>query len=135
MAIQIALGGRNSREYFNKYGELLHTRRLRFWPMNKVLKEKYGFTEQEANEMTEFLVPILDFSPQARPSAAQCLAHPWMNVGPRLLEPSVSANESKKADKNTKRENEKEGVEIGFGRLAINSKTRPVFKGVSTSGR
>ena len=54
---QIALGGRYSRDYFNRYGDLRHIRRLRFWPLNKVLLEKSEFSEQDASELTEFLVP------------------------------------------------------------------------------
>nr|TKS00101.1 hypothetical protein D5086_0000186450 [Populus alba] len=73
---QIALGGRYSRDFFNRYGDLRHIRRLRFWPLTKVLMEKYDFSEQDANDMTDFLVPILDFVPEKRPTAAQCLSHP-----------------------------------------------------------
>ncbi|KAK9723880.1 hypothetical protein RND81_05G031600 [Saponaria officinalis] len=40
MPRKIALGGRYSRDFFNRYGDLRHIRRLRFWPLNKVLVEK-----------------------------------------------------------------------------------------------
>lgn len=79
MPRKIALSGRYSRDFFNRYGDLRHIRRLRFWPLNKVLIEKYEFSEQDANEMAEFLVPILDFVPEKRPTAAQCLLHPWIS--------------------------------------------------------
>ena len=46
--MQIALGGRYSRDYFNRQGELRHIRRLRFWPLSKVLMEKYEFSEEDA---------------------------------------------------------------------------------------
>ncbi|KAK4791115.1 hypothetical protein SAY86_031528 [Trapa natans] len=84
---KIALNGQYSRDYFNRYGELRHIRKLRFWPLDKVLMGKYDFTEQDAKEMSEFLVPILDFVPDKRPTAAQCLAHPWISGRPRLLQP------------------------------------------------
>lgn len=32
--------------------------------------------------MAEFLVPILDFVPEKRPTAAQCLLHPWISSRP-----------------------------------------------------
>nr|POE70050.1 isoform b of serine/threonine-protein kinase spk-1 [Quercus suber] len=69
MPRKIALGGRYSRDFFNRYGDLRHIRRLRFWPLNKVLVEKYDFSEQDAADMTNFLVPILDFVPEMRPTA------------------------------------------------------------------
>ncbi|KAK4780505.1 hypothetical protein SAY87_016611 [Trapa incisa] len=84
---KIALNGQYSRDYFNRYGELRHIRKLRFWPLDKVLMGKYDFTEQDAKEMSEFLVPILDFVPDKRPTAAQCLAHPWISGRPRLVQP------------------------------------------------
>ncbi|KAA0025301.1 SRSF protein kinase 1-like [Cucumis melo var. makuwa] len=109
MPRKIAFGGRYSRDFFNRYGNLRHIRRLRFWPLNKVLMEKYDFNEQDANQMAEFLVPILDFVPENRPSAGQCLLHPWMNAGPRLLEPSLNPSTSEE----NKKENEDEAMEEG----------------------
>ncbi|KAJ0941267.1 putative protein kinase CMGC-SRPK family [Helianthus annuus] len=78
MPRKIALGGRYSREFFNRHGDLRHIRRLRFWPLNKVLMEKYEFSEQDAKELADFLVPILDFVPEKRPTAAKLLKHPWI---------------------------------------------------------
>ncbi|XP_038707030.1 SRSF protein kinase 3-like isoform X2 [Tripterygium wilfordii] len=92
MPRKIALRGRFSRDFFNRNGDLRHIRRLRSWPLNKVLIEKYSFSEQDANDMADFLVPILDFLPEKRPSAAECLNHPWITGRPRMLEPSMAAN-------------------------------------------
>ncbi|KAK4408435.1 Serine/threonine-protein kinase SRPK, partial [Sesamum angolense] len=64
MPRKVALGGRYSREFFNRFGDLRHIRRLRFWPLSKVLVEKYEFCEQDANEMADFLTQILDFVPE-----------------------------------------------------------------------
>ncbi|XP_052175024.1 uncharacterized protein LOC127789949 [Diospyros lotus] len=97
MPRKAALGGRYSRNFFNRYGDLSHSRCLRFWPLNKVLMEKYKFSEQDANDMADFLVPILDFAPGKRPTAAQCILHPWISSGPRLLEPSVPSPQSQAA--------------------------------------
>ncbi|KAG2319201.1 hypothetical protein Bca52824_012414 [Brassica carinata] len=38
------------------------------------------FAEAEAKESAEFLSPALEFAPEKRPIAQQCLEHPWMNV-------------------------------------------------------
>ncbi|CAM8894736.1 unnamed protein product [Rhodiola kirilowii] len=101
MPRKIALGGRYSRDLFNRYGELRHIRRLRFWPLRKVLIEKYEFNEQDADDMVSFLVPILDFVPEKRPSAAQCLLHPWIAGGPRVLEPSLPSESKQDSEAGT----------------------------------
>ncbi|PKI72548.1 hypothetical protein CRG98_007070 [Punica granatum] len=126
MPRKIALGGSYSRDFFNRYGDLRHIRRLRFWPLNKVLMEKYEFSEKDANDMSDFIVPILDFVPEKRPTAAQCLLHPWINAGPHLLEPSACANTSAAADsmtseKSKREKDEREALEVGLGKIAIST--------------
>ncbi|XP_057743396.1 uncharacterized protein LOC130961482 [Arachis stenosperma] len=134
MPRKIALGGRYSRDFFNRYGDLRHIRRLRFWPLNKVLMEKYDFSERDANDITEFLVPILDFVPEKRPTAGQCLQHPWINAGPRLLEPSVASSDhippganAGISDQKKKDKDEREAMEAGMGNIAINTDTKSVM--------
>ncbi|KAG7627368.1 putative protein kinase CMGC-SRPK family [Arabidopsis thaliana] len=125
MPRKIALGGRYSRDFFNRQGELRHIRRLRFWPISKVLKEKYDFSEQDAKDMSDFLVTILEFVPEKRPTAAQCLKHPWFNPGPRLLEPSLKPQQPKGEEEGAANENiekekdEREAMEAGVGNIAI----------------
>lgn len=127
--IQIALGGRYSREFFNRHGDLRHIRRLRFWPLSKVLLEKYEFSEQDASDMADFLFPILDFVPEKRPTAAQCLTHPWFSAGPRLLEPSVADVQPQDSDKSIyekkKEKDEREAMEAGVGNIAIDGTSKP----------
>ncbi|XVE61577.1 hypothetical protein DITRI_Ditri06bG0051600 [Diplodiscus trichospermus] len=138
MPRKIALGGRYSRDFFNRYGDLRHIRRLRFWPLNKVLIEKYELSEQDANDMTDFLIPILDFVPEKRPTAAQCLLHPWINAGPRLLELSGSSSESQASDthiseKKKRETNEREAMEAAMGNISISSDSKPAKDVQSTS--
>lgn len=133
------MGGRYSRDFFNRYGDLRHIRRLRFWPLNKVLVEKYDFSEQDANEMTDFLVPILDFVPEKRPTAARCLQHPWINAGPRLLEPSKSSSHNRVVDTNVSEKkktemDEREAIEVGMGKIAISAESKPA-KDVQSSSK
>ncbi|KAJ7976032.1 Protein kinase [Quillaja saponaria] len=132
MPRKIALSGRYSRDFFNRYGDLRHIRRLRFWPLNKVLMEKYDFSEQDANDMTDFLVPILDFVPEKRPTAGLCLLHPWITAGPRLLKPSNPSNhkeaeDSVVSDKKKREKDEREAMEVGMGNIAINSDSKSVI--------
>ncbi|KAF5931100.1 hypothetical protein HYC85_031973 [Camellia sinensis] len=120
MPRKIALGGRYSREFFNRYGDLRHIRRLRFWPLKKVLMEKYEFSEQDAIDMADFIVPILDFVPEKRPTAAQCLSHPWLSAGPRLLEPSRTQATQSGTSEKKKEKDEREAMEVGVGNMFIN---------------
>lgn len=139
MPRKIALSGRYSRDFFNRYGDLRHIRRLRFWPLNKVLTEKYEFSEQDANDMTDFLVPILDFIPEKRPTAGQCLLHPWINAGPHLLEPSMPSNQNQVtvsviSEKKKREKDEREAMEVGMGNIAIDSDSKPVKDSPSSVG-
>lgn len=121
---KIALGGKYSRDFFNRYGDLRHIRRLRFWPLNKVLVEKYGFGEQDSNDMADFLVPILDFSPDKRPTAAQLLHHPWICTRPHLPEPSVivkqaDGNEEGNFEENKKYKDERNAMQVEMGNIIL----------------
>ncbi|KAG8371227.1 hypothetical protein BUALT_Bualt13G0065800 [Buddleja alternifolia] len=134
MPRKIALGGRYSRELFNRFGDLRHIKRLRFWPLIKVLNEKYEFHEREASEMADFLVQILDFVPDRRLTAAQCLNHPWINGGPCQLTPSIS--QLKVVENDKKKETvERETIEVRVGNMAIDVATTPDndFKSISSA--
>lgn len=87
---QVALSGKYSRDYFNRHGDLRHIRRLRYWPLDNVLMEKYEYGEQDAKEFAEFLVPLLDFVPDKRPTAGQCLRHSWVASVPKEPEEVVA---------------------------------------------
>ncbi|XWS28640.1 hypothetical protein CRYUN_Cryun25bG0088400 [Craigia yunnanensis] len=132
MPRKIALGGRNSRDFFNRNGDLRHIRRLRFWPLNKVLMEKYDLSEQDATNMADFLIPILDFVPEKRPTAAQCLSHPWISAGPRLLEPSPTVPEQctddSTSEKGRKEKDDREAMETGVGNIAIDGRASKPLK-------
>ncbi|KAJ1388965.1 Serine/threonine-protein kinase, active site [Sesbania bispinosa] len=138
MPRKIALGGRYSRDFFNRYGDLRHIRRLRFWPLNKVLMEKYDFTEQDAIDMADFLVPLLDFVPEKRPTAAQCLNHPWISAGPRTREPSLTnlqpddAIDRETSEKMRREKAEQEAVEVGMGNIVIDGTPKPLKDSQST---
>ncbi|CAL9137694.1 unnamed protein product [Musa acuminata var. zebrina] len=80
MPKKIATTGSRSKDYFDRYGDLKRIRRLKFWPLDRLLVEKYKFSEANAHEFVEFLCPLLDFAPEKRPTAAQCLQHPWLKV-------------------------------------------------------
>ncbi|KAL2641257.1 hypothetical protein R1flu_008844 [Riccia fluitans] len=89
---KVALGGRYSRDYFNRNGELRHIHKLRFWPLDSVLIEKYDLCKQDAEELAAFLRPLLDFIPEKRPTAQQCLEHSWLHVTPQLVKSPLVNN-------------------------------------------
>ncbi|KAM5146070.1 SRSF protein kinase 3 [Mantella aurantiaca] len=74
-----ALSGRYSREYFTRRGELRHIHNLKHWGLFDVLVEKYEWSLEEATRFSDFLMPMLEFIPEKRATAAQCLQHPWLN--------------------------------------------------------
>ena len=39
--------GRNAREFFNRHGELRHIKKLRMWPLQTVLEDKYDIPPNE----------------------------------------------------------------------------------------
>jgi len=77
----IALSGKYSREFFNKKGELRHITKLKPWSLFEVLVDKYQWSEKDAMDITEFLLPMLEYDPAQRVTAEACLLHPWLFVG------------------------------------------------------
>lgn len=89
---KVAVGGARSKDLFDRYGDLKRIRRLKYWSLDRLLVEKYKFSEEDAREFAEFLCPLLDFAPERRPTAQQCLQHPWLNLSNST--PSATKNES-----------------------------------------
>ncbi|OQV19374.1 SRSF protein kinase 2 [Hypsibius exemplaris] len=105
----LALAGTYSREYFNRRGELRNISDLRPWGMYEVLLEKYRWHPRDAAAFSDFLTPMLDFDPQCRATAAECLRHPWLTgdedaLNKRLFperddgEVAASGNENSSSD-------------------------------------
>ncbi|GLJ54532.1 hypothetical protein SUGI_1171130 [Cryptomeria japonica] len=80
----VALDGKLSPKYFDKDGHLKGHRNLQPLSLVDVLRNKYGFAEIDANDFSDFLVPLLHFEPEKRSSASQALVHPWLNTAPHL---------------------------------------------------
>ncbi|XP_062246919.1 SRSF protein kinase 3 isoform X2 [Platichthys flesus] len=74
----VALSGKYSADYFGRRGELRCVGPLRLWSLYEVLVEKYHFRLEEAHGFSEFLLPMLDYHPKKRATAAECLHHPWL---------------------------------------------------------
>jgi serine/threonine-protein kinase SRPK3 len=44
--------------------------------------EKYRIKEEEAEALSDFLVPMLEWYPEKRATAQQMLKHPWLDMQP-----------------------------------------------------
>ncbi|XP_071740071.1 uncharacterized protein [Rutidosis leptorrhynchoides] len=78
MPRKLAVGGGRSKDYFDRHGDLKRIRRLKHSSISRLLIDKFKFPETDAREFADFLTPILDFAPENRPTAQQCLQHPWL---------------------------------------------------------
>lgn len=70
--------GRAVRTYFNSRGELRNISRLKYWPLKSVLIEKYNMAPADAQEVSDFLLPMLELDPRKRADAGGMLNHPWL---------------------------------------------------------
>ena len=77
---KVALTGRLHKRFFDRSGHLRRIRGLSYWPLKKVLVEKYRFKEYEAQAFADFLNLMLDWNPDKRASAQKMLDHPWLKM-------------------------------------------------------
>ncbi|KAH7919800.1 kinase-like protein [Leucogyrophana mollusca] len=75
----VAFSGKYSSEFFNRKGELRHINKLRFWPLESVLHDKYLFPQEEADAIANFLTPMLRLYPDRRAKAAELVHHAWLD--------------------------------------------------------
>ncbi len=80
MPRNMAIGGRLAKKFFDRTGHLRRIRGLNYWPLKKVLCEKYRFKEYEAQAFADFLLPMLAWDPDHRASAEIMLNHPWLTM-------------------------------------------------------
>lgn len=59
-------------------GELRNIHQLKPWGLFEVLTEKYKWDPVTAQEFANFLVPMLEYDPEKRAKASDCLLHPWL---------------------------------------------------------
>lgn len=59
-------------------GELRHIHKLKNWPLESVLSDKYCIEKDPAGQLTSFLHPMLNVSPDQRATAKEMLGHEWL---------------------------------------------------------
>ncbi|XP_017137204.1 SRSF protein kinase 1 isoform X2 [Drosophila miranda] len=75
----VILRGKHGLKYFTSYGNLRNITKLKPWSLMNVLVEKYDWDPVEAKKFSDFLLPMLEYNPVIRASAAECLQHPWLD--------------------------------------------------------
>lgn len=80
MPANLALSGKHSRKFFDSRGHLRRINGLGYWPLQKVMKEKYKIKQDEAVALEEFLLPMLRWQHDKRATAQEMLKHPWLNM-------------------------------------------------------
>lgn len=70
--------GEHTTIYFDENGELRQISRLNFWGLRNVLLEKYKFATNEADAVTNFLLPMLRYNSEERVSAKDHLGHAFL---------------------------------------------------------
>lgn len=75
---KVAMGGKYSKNFFDRKGNLKHIKQLKFWPIEDVLHEKYHFSVRDAEEIANFMLPLLEYDCRERATAYECLQHEWL---------------------------------------------------------
>ena len=74
----LCMSGKWSQEIFSRKGELRNIHRLRHWALPDVLKEKYHFTEDNARKVADFLIPMMELTPEKRANAGGMAGAEWL---------------------------------------------------------
>lgn len=77
MPKKLATKGKYAKHFFSKKGGLKNIKDLEAWGLREVLHEKYKLSDEDADMLSSFLLPMLDLNPDSRASASQMLEHRW----------------------------------------------------------
>lgn len=89
----IALSGKFSTDLFNKKGVLRNIEKLNMWSLCDVLHDKYKCSWNDAEQLANFLSPMLNVNPQDRATARKQLQDPWVFDADQAGDPKVSKGE------------------------------------------
>mmetsp|Transcript_14502 Transcript_14502/g.21381 ORF Transcript_14502/g.21381 Transcript_14502/m.21381 type:complete len:1040 (+) Transcript_14502:427-3546(+) len=78
MPKRMSLSGKLSKKFFDRKGNLKHIKQLKYWPIQDVLSEKYHFSKDDAQNIANFIRPLLEFEPSTRGTALDALRSDWL---------------------------------------------------------
>ncbi|KAL7737358.1 hypothetical protein ACLKA6_012969 [Drosophila palustris] len=70
--------GRKSCNMFDQHGQLLYMDNIHHNSLRNVLLDRYSWSLADAVPFASFLEYMLELEPANRPTAAECLRHPWL---------------------------------------------------------
>ena len=76
----IALSGKFSKNLFKKNGSMKNILKLKPWSLIEVLTTKYDWEGRDAQGFADFLLPMLEYQPTSRATAAQCLLSSYLTT-------------------------------------------------------
>eukprot|EP01059_Diplonema_ambulator_P016577 TRINITY_DN2819_c2_g1_i1.p1 TRINITY_DN2819_c2_g1~~TRINITY_DN2819_c2_g1_i1.p1 ORF type:complete len:534 (+),score=218.87 TRINITY_DN2819_c2_g1_i1:41-1642(+) len=92
--------GKYREKYLTRHGELRHINSLKYWGLSSVLHEKYKFKKSKADEIANFLLPMLHQDPYQRATAQEMLVNyaDWFNPRddddmPFVVQPQYEAHD------------------------------------------
>ncbi|NXY89233.1 SRPK kinase, partial [Alcedo cyanopectus] len=77
---QIAFSWNKSTKFFSRPGALLRLSRLSPRSLHSILADRHGWTKRDVTPFAGFLLPALQYAPERRATAAQCLQHAWLSA-------------------------------------------------------
>lgn len=86
----VALSGKFSSELFNKKGALRKIEKLNMWSLCDVLHDKYKCSWNDAEQLSNFLSPMLNINAQERANARKQLQDPWVFDSDHTDAPTLS---------------------------------------------
>eukprot|EP00163_Fabomonas_tropica_P012770 TRINITY_DN2412_c0_g1_i1.p1 TRINITY_DN2412_c0_g1~~TRINITY_DN2412_c0_g1_i1.p1 ORF type:complete len:798 (-),score=230.00 TRINITY_DN2412_c0_g1_i1:183-2576(-) len=84
MPKKMVLEGKQSKHLFNRKGELRRIRHLQPRDLVAELMKDPRFNRTVAQEAVDFIMPMLEFLPSSRATAAEMLKHPWLKIDPEF---------------------------------------------------
>lgn len=70
--------GKYTKKLFNSKKQLRNISKLKYWPLKDVLTEKYKIDADDAKQISDFLLPMLELDPRLRADAGGLVNHPWL---------------------------------------------------------
>ncbi|NXG60792.1 SRPK kinase, partial [Hemiprocne comata] len=77
---QIAFSWNKSTKFFSRPGALLRLSRLSSRSLHSILLDRHKWTREAVTPFASFLLPALQYAPERRATAAQCLRHAWLST-------------------------------------------------------